>query len=101
MKGAQVMTIQDVAQKTGISVYTIRFYEQRGLLPPIPRSTGGIRQFREADVTFLQFLLELKRTGMSLEEMAAFTADGCLLEQLQQGIVPQEPVARRLTLRQS
>ncbi len=92
------MTIQEVAEKTGISAYTIRFYEKSGILPRIQRTEGGIRQFTEADVTFLLFLMELKRTGMSLEEIAEFTEDGCLLERLQQGDIPQQPIGRRITI---
>lgn len=92
------MTIQEVAEKTGISAYTIRFYEKSGILPRIQRTEGGIRQFTEADVTFLLFLVELKRTGMSLEEIAEFTEDGCLLERLQQGDIPQQPIERRITI---
>jgi len=92
------MTIQEVAEKTGISAYTIRFYEKSGILPRIQRTQGGIRQFTEADVTFLLFLVELKRTGMSLEEIAEFTEDGCLLERLQLGDIPQQPIERRITI---
>lgn len=94
----RTMTIQEVAERTGISAYTIRFYEKSGILPRIQRTQGGIRQFTEADVTFLLFLIELKRTGMSLEEIAEFTEDGCLLERLQQGDIPQQPVERRITI---
>ncbi len=92
------MTIQEVAEKTGISAHTIRFYEKSGILPPVQRTEGGIRQFSEADVAFLLFLLELKRTDMSLEEIAEFTEDGCLLERLQQGVLPSQPVERRLAI---
>ncbi len=35
---------------------------------------------------------------MSLEEIAEFTADGCLLERLQQGDIPQQPIERRITI---
>ena len=92
------MTIQEVAEKTGISAHTIRFYERSGILPPIQRTDGGIRQFSEADATFLSFVLELKRTGMSLAEIIEFTEDGCLLERLQRGVLPSQPVERRLAI---
>jgi MerR family transcriptional regulator, aldehyde-responsive regulator len=92
------MTIQEVAEKTGISAYTIRFYEKSGVLPHIQRKENGIRQFTEADVNFLLFLMELKKTGMSLEEIAEFTADGCILEWLQRGDAPKQPVERRITI---
>ena len=92
------MTIQEVAEETGISAYTIRFYEKCGILPPIQRTESGIRQFTKADVRFLLFLLELKQTGMSLEEIAEFTADGCLLERIQRNELSAQPVERRLAL---
>jgi MerR family transcriptional regulator, aldehyde-responsive regulator len=92
------MTIQEVAEKTGISAYTIRFYEKSGVLPHIQRTENGVRQFSEADVNFLLFLMELKKTGMSLEEIAEFTEDGCILERLQRGEIPRQPVERRITI---
>jgi MerR family transcriptional regulator, aldehyde-responsive regulator len=92
------MTIQEVAEATGISAYTIRFYEKCGILPPIQRTESGIRHFTEADIRFLRFLLELKRTGMSLEEIAEFTADGCLLERIQRNEFSAQPVERRLAI---
>ncbi len=92
------MTIQEVAAKTGISAYTIRFYEKSGVLPHIQRAENGVRQFSEADVNFLLFLMELKKTGMSLEEIAEFTEDGCILEWIQRGDFPKQPVERRITI---
>ena len=93
------MTIQEVAEQTGISAYTIRFYEKAGVLPPIKRLPNGMRQFTEADVAFLRFLLLLKQTGMSLEDIMTFTEDGCMLERLQQGgDIPQFVVEKRMAL---
>jgi DNA-binding transcriptional MerR regulator len=92
------MTIGDVAERTGLSPYTIRFYEQSGLLPRVRRSETGIRQFSAADVAFLEFLVALKATGMPLEEMAAFTADGCILERLSRGDIPRDSVGARVAL---
>ncbi len=93
------MTIQEVAARTGISAYTIRFYEKAGVLPRIERMPNGIRQFSEADVAFLCFLLQLKQTGMSLEDIIAFTEDGCMLERLQRGEpIPQYVAEKRMAL---
>lgn len=92
------MTIQEVAEKTGLSAYTIRFYEKSGILPPIQRTDSGIRQFTETDVNFLLFLIELKRTGMSLEEIAEFTEDGCLLERIQRGDISQPMMQKRINI---
>ncbi len=93
------MTIQEVAEQTGISAYTIRFYEKAGVLPRIKRLPNGIQQFTEADVAFLRFLMQLKQTGMSLEDIIAFTEDGCMLERLQQGgDIPQFVGEKRTAL---
>jgi MerR family transcriptional regulator, aldehyde-responsive regulator len=93
------MTIQEVAEQTGISTYTIRFYEKSGVLPRIKRLPNGIREFTEADVTYLRFLIQLKQTGMSLEDIMAFTEDGCMLERLQQGDeIPPSVAEKRVAL---
>jgi DNA-binding transcriptional MerR regulator len=94
-----LMTIQEVAKQTGISAYTIRFYEKAGVLPRIKRLPNGMRQFTEADVTFLRFLMQLKQTGMSLEDIIEFTEDGCMLERLQRGdAIPQFVAEKRMAL---
>jgi len=93
------MTIQDVATQTGMSAHTIRFYEKSGVLPPIKRLPNGMRQFSETDVTFLRFLLQMKQTGMSLDDIMAFTEDGCMLERLQRGDeIPHVVAQKRLAL---
>jgi DNA-binding transcriptional MerR regulator len=93
------MTIQEVAEQTGISAYTIRFYEKSGVLPRIKRRPNGIRQFTEADVVFLLFLMQLKQTGMSLEDIIEFTEDGCMLERLQRGDdIPQFVAEKRVAI---
>ncbi len=93
------LTIQDVAEQTGISTYTIRFYEKIGVLPRIKRRPNGIRQFTEADVAFLRFLMQLKQTGMSLEDIMEFTEDGCMLERLQRGdTIPPFVVEKRMAI---
>jgi DNA-binding transcriptional MerR regulator len=95
------MTIQEVAEQTGISAYTIRFYEKAGVLPPIKRMPNGIRQFTEADVVFLRFLVQLKQTGMSLEDIMEFTEDGCMRERLLQGDnIPPLVVEKRMAILQ-
>ncbi|MBG9735255.1 MerR family transcriptional regulator [Paenibacillus alvei] len=75
-------SIGEAARLTGISAYTLRYYEQIGLLPSPQRLGGkpdGVRQYDEQDVRFIQFIYGLKQTGMKLEDIAAFTEAGCLL----------------------
>ncbi|MCU5328582.1 MerR family transcriptional regulator [Bacillus wiedmannii] len=75
--------IGEVAELTGMGIHTLRYYEKLGLLPP-PTRNSGIRQYTEGDVSLLKFLYSLKQTGMSLEEMAEFASDGCIIEEIRQ-----------------
>ena len=75
--------IGEVAELTGMSIHTLRYYEKLGLLPP-PTRNSGIRQYTEGDVRLLKFLYSLKQTGMSLEEIAEFASDGCIIEEIRQ-----------------
>nr|WP_245996228.1 MerR family transcriptional regulator [Paenibacillus taihuensis] len=92
------LKISDVAERTGLSVHTIRFYEKSGLFPKVKRSENGIREFVEADIEFLQFMAVLKKTGMSLEDISEFMKEGCILERLESGEMPNVPVENRLSI---
>lgn len=75
-------SIGEAARITGVSAYTLRYYEQIGLLPSPQRQGGkpeGVRQYSDQDLRFIQFIYGLKQTGMKLEDIAAFAEDGCLL----------------------
>lgn len=75
-------SIGEAARITGVSAYTLRYYEQIGLLPSPQRQGGkpeGVRQYNDQDLKFIQFIYGLKQTGMKLEDIVVFTADGCLL----------------------
>lgn len=64
-------SIGEAARLTGISAYTLRYYEQIGLLHSPQRLGGkpdGARQYDEQDVRFIQFIYGLKQTGMKLED---------------------------------
>lgn len=66
------LTIQQVAEDTGISVHTLRYYEKAGLLAPISRSMGGHRRYQERDVQFLLFLARLRSTGMPIYKVKEY-----------------------------
>ena len=66
------MTIAEAAERSGLSIDTIRFYEKSGLLPPIRRDGRGWRSFSEADLDWLITLRRLQATGMPLADMTAF-----------------------------
>ncbi|RJX29074.1 MAG: MerR family transcriptional regulator [Desulfarculus sp.] len=69
MKPERTWSIGQLAQETGVSTRSIRFYEEKGLLSP-QRSNGGQRQYRKRDRTRLKLILRGKRFGLSLEQCA-------------------------------
>lgn len=64
------MQIGEVAARTGLSLRTIRYYGEVGLVTPSARSRGGFRLYTLADVERLLVVKRMKPLGFSLEEMA-------------------------------
>ncbi|MEI6000594.1 MerR family transcriptional regulator [Paraburkholderia bengalensis] len=71
---SKMLTIGQVAASSGVSTHTLRYYEQAGLLRSIGRTDAGHRLYSPADLDWLQFVMRLKATGMSIAGMQAFAA---------------------------
>ncbi|MDO4537822.1 MAG: MerR family transcriptional regulator [Coriobacteriales bacterium] len=65
-------TIGEAARQVGLSVSTLRFYHQHGLMPHVERTEGGQRRFSPGDIEWIRYLERLKATGMPLAEMREF-----------------------------
>ncbi|MDP9394793.1 MAG: MerR family transcriptional regulator [Actinomycetota bacterium] len=63
------MQIGEVAERTSLSLRTIRYYEEVGLVPPSARTPGGFRLYTEADVERLMVVKRMKPLEFSLDEM--------------------------------
>lgn len=63
------LTIQQVAEATGLSVYTLRYYERIGLIHPIRRAENRHRRYSADDIGWIEFLTKLRATGMSIQQM--------------------------------
>ena len=63
------MQIGEVAERIGLSLRTIRYYEEVGLVTPSARSQGGFRLYTERDAGRLQLVKDMKPLGFSLDEM--------------------------------
>jgi DNA-binding transcriptional MerR regulator len=61
-----------VAERTGFSIDTLRYYERIGLLDDIERNSGGRRVFTDDDVSWLMILRCLRETGMPIQRMVRF-----------------------------
>ncbi|TDO29851.1 DNA-binding transcriptional MerR regulator [Kribbella sp. VKM Ac-2527] len=66
----QHMQIGEVAERTKLSLRTIRHYEEVGLVPPSARSKGGFRLYTESDVQRLLLIRRMKPLDFTLDEMA-------------------------------
>ncbi|MBN1240895.1 MAG: heavy metal-responsive transcriptional regulator [Gammaproteobacteria bacterium] len=66
----QTMTIGRLADRAGVNIDTIRYYERNGLLPPAVRRPSGYREYREDDVERLRFIRRAKDLGFTLAEIA-------------------------------
>src|SRR5690554_4997656 len=66
---AEHMQIGEVAERTGLSQRTIRYYGEVGLVTPSSRTDGGFRLFTEDDVSRLEVIKKMKPLEYSLEEM--------------------------------
>jgi DNA-binding transcriptional MerR regulator len=65
--------IKDVAERTGFSAATLRYYEEIGLLPRSMRTPAGYRQYDDETIDRLAFIARAKQLGCSLEEIADLT----------------------------
>lgn len=71
-----VLTIRDVSLRSGLSEPTLRYYEEIGLIGPIPRDAkSGHRRYRLEDVDTLQALACLRATGVGVEDMRTYQAN--------------------------
>ncbi len=63
------LQIGEVAKKAGVSVRTVRYYEELGLMQPSGLTSGGMRLYRDAEVTRLRFIRRLRTLRLSLDEI--------------------------------
>ena len=64
-----VMHIGELAEKTGLSLRTIRHYDEVGLLKPTGRTDGGFRLYTQGDFSRLMLIRRMKPLGFPLDEM--------------------------------
>lgn len=93
--GHDMHQIGEAAAQTGLSLRTIRFYEEVGLVPPSGRTAGGFRLYTDADIERLQLVKDLKPLDFSLEEMGEVLA---LQDQLDAGDGPADEAELRARL---
>lgn len=73
------MKIAEVSEKFGLSVDTLRYYERVGLIPPVHRNEGGIRDYDELDLRRVDFIKCMRGAGLPVEVLIDY------MELVQQG----------------
>jgi DNA-binding transcriptional MerR regulator len=70
MSDEQMHQIGEVAERVGLSLRTVRYYEEAGLARPSRRSNGGFRLYGEDDITRLELIKRMKPLGLTLKQMS-------------------------------
>ena len=65
------MTIAEVADRFNLSQDTLRYYERIGLIPLVGR-TGGIRDYKEGDLKWIEFIRCMRSAGVSIETLVEY-----------------------------
>ena len=66
------MTIAEVSKKYNLTQDTIRYYEKIGLIPEVPRTKSGIRDFDETSCRWIEFIKCMRSAGMSIEVLIEY-----------------------------
>jgi DNA-binding transcriptional MerR regulator len=67
------MKIRQVAAQTGLSIHTLRYYEQIGLVTPITRARNGHRAYIDQDIDRINFITRLRAAGMPIAQIKRYT----------------------------
>lgn len=89
-RGNELLTIGELAARTGLSVSAVRFYEAKGLVRPL-RTSGNQRRFLRSDIRRLSFALIAQQLGFTLPQVAAE------LDRLPQGRTPSAADWKRIS----
>ncbi len=68
------MTIAEVSRKYGLSPDTLRYYERIGLIPPVPRTKSGIRDYDESSCRWVELMKCMRSAGVQIEALAEYVA---------------------------
>lgn len=72
---AQMFTIGQASERTGLSIHALRFYERENLLvSKVARTSSGRRQYTQTDIEWLAICVRLRESGMPLAHLAEFAA---------------------------
>ena len=68
------MTISEASKKYEISPDTLRYYERIGLIPPVPRSPSGLRNYDEDSCNWIGFIKCMRKAGLPIETLIEYVS---------------------------
>ena len=68
------MTIAEVSRKYEISADTLRYYERIGLIPPVPRTKSGLRDYDEESCGWVELMKCMRAAGVQIEALIEYVA---------------------------
>jgi len=68
------MTIKEVCKKYGLSQDTLRYYERIGVIPKVGRTPGGIRDYGEEDLGWIELAKCMRSAGLSIESLSKYVS---------------------------
>ncbi|RGI20954.1 MerR family transcriptional regulator [Ruminococcus sp. OM08-9BH] len=66
------MTIKEVSEKYGISQDTLRYYERVQVIPAVTRTSGGIRDYQEEDLKWVELAVCMRNAGLPIESLIEY-----------------------------
>lgn len=66
------MTITEVSKKFDLSADTLRYYERIGLIPPVPRTSSGVRNYDEVSIGWVELVKCLRSAGVGIEALIEY-----------------------------
>lgn len=66
------ITIKEVSKKYCVTQDALRYYERAGMIPPVTRTAGGIRDYQEEDLSWVELALCMRGTGLSVEAISEY-----------------------------
>ncbi len=66
------MTIAEVSEKYALTADTLRYYERIGLIPPVPRTRGGFRNYDEESCRWIELMKCMRSAGVQIEALTEY-----------------------------
>ena len=71
-RGVREITIKEVSGRYGITQDALRYYEKSGMIPPVTRTAGGVRNYQDEDLAWVELSLCMRSAGLSVEAISEY-----------------------------